>query len=120
MKLQIDLKRRVWDSIDGVDVIQCPAVDEAGSPILVFLDQPMGDLLGFESVIATSTDSIETLEGVEARIWNAVSVDGCGLQLRIHRVAIHKDADASRLQASLQEQSPPVLWDQGPTTITPP
>lgn len=120
MKIEIDLNRRVWDCLDGVDVIQCPAVHESGSPILVFLDQPMGDLLGFGIVIATSTETIEELQGVQARIWNAVSSEGCSLRLRIHRVAIYKNTDAREFQASLQEQSQPVRWDQGPTTITPP
>lgn len=116
MKLEIELVSWCWDRIDGNNVLQCQAVDEAGQPCIVFLDNTaLSHDIG-PRVIAHSTDRIECRDGISARIWDAVTADGSRLQLRIHRVAVPGNADLSQFDRELSQQRRPTSWVRGPAT----
>lgn len=56
---------------------------------------------------AESTDKIVELDGVPARVWEAVTEHGVKCHLYVTRIAVHKDQDNSQFEAELQETHQP-------------
>ncbi len=54
-----------------------------------------------------STDFITRLDGVECRLWEGVTADGVKCKVFVHRVAVHKDQDATAFDQELAEQLQP-------------
>lgn len=54
-----------------------------------------------------STDILTSFEGVPVRVWNGTTAAGTPCKLFIHRIAVHRDQDASEFERELAEQLPP-------------
>lgn len=54
-----------------------------------------------------STDQLTNLDRVPVRVWEGVTERGVKCYVFVHRVAVHEDADAARLDAELRETLPP-------------
>ena len=54
-----------------------------------------------------ATDVITTIDGVPCRLWRGFTEKGVECKVFIHRIAVHKDADASQFEAELQEMPQP-------------
>lgn len=54
-----------------------------------------------------STDQLTTMDGVPVRVWDGVTAGGVKCKVFVHRIAVHKDADASQFDQELQEQLAP-------------
>ena len=57
--------------------------------------------------IIKSTEQITTLDGVLCRHWEGTTDKGVRCNVFIHRIAVHKDDDASAFEAELKEMIPP-------------
>ena len=55
----------------------------------------------------TATEKITTMDGVPVRLWEGVTADGTACKVFVHRIAVHKDEDASQFEKELAEQMPP-------------
>ena len=55
----------------------------------------------------TATEKITDIEGVPVRVWEGVAERGIPCVVFVHRIAVHKDHDASQFDAELREQLPP-------------
>jgi len=58
-------------------------------------------------VTATSTTKIVSLNGIPARIWEAVTERGVKCHLYVARVAVAEGEDQSAFKAELEEQAKP-------------
>lgn len=58
-------------------------------------------------VTAQSTDRIVTLNGVQARIWEATTERGVPCLMAVTRIAVNNADDSSQFEQELQEQHAP-------------
>ena len=58
-------------------------------------------------IVIESTDQLTTLDGIPCRVWKGCTAGGVECVVFVHRVAVHKDADAGQFERELQEQLPP-------------
>lgn len=54
-----------------------------------------------------ATDQTTTIDGVPVRLWKGVTESGTKCEVFIHRIAVHKDEDATQFDKELKEQLPP-------------
>jgi hypothetical protein len=55
----------------------------------------------------SSTEVLTTMDGVPVRVWEGVTEKGVKCHVFVHRLAVHKDEDASQFEAELAEQLAP-------------
>jgi hypothetical protein len=54
-----------------------------------------------------STDQLTTMDGVPVRVWRGVTDRGVRCFVFVHRLAVHKDEDATQFDLELKETLPP-------------
>ncbi len=57
-----------------------------------------------------STDIVTKIDGVECRLWEGMTADGTPCKVFVHRVAVHKDQDATQFERELKEQLQPAKY----------
>jgi hypothetical protein len=55
----------------------------------------------------TATEKLTKIDGVPVRLWEGTTERGTKCKVFVHRIAVHKDDDASQFEAELREQMPP-------------
>lgn len=58
-------------------------------------------------ITMTSTETLTDIDGVPVRLWEGVTEGGVACKVFVHRLAVHKDDDASAFERELQEKLPP-------------
>jgi len=53
-----------------------------------------------------ATDNVTSIDGVEVRLWEGVTELGTRCKVFVHRIAVHKDEDATEFEKELQEKLP--------------
>lgn len=54
-----------------------------------------------------STEKLTKIDGVPVRLWEGKTEDGTKCKVFIHRIAVHKDDDASQFDRELHEKMLP-------------
>jgi len=56
-----------------------------------------------------ATEVITDINGVPVRLWEGTTEAGIKCKVFVHRLAVHKDDDASQFEKELEEQMPPTI-----------
>jgi hypothetical protein len=60
-----------------------------------------------QSVVASPTTKLVSLDGVTCRVWNATTLSGRRLILYVHRLACEDEAEVKDLEGFVYEVPPP-------------